>query len=49
MDMIATSHKFTGAFHGPEERTRMPFVGLLLEAHGGYGSGVRAEPGQLLP
>ena len=49
MDMIATFHKFTGAFRGLEERTQVPFVGLLLEAHGGYCSGVRAELGQLLP
>ena len=49
MDMIATSHKFTGTFRGLEERTRVPFVGLLFEAQGGYCSGVRAELGQLLP
>ena len=49
MDMIATSHKFTGAFRGPEERTRVSFVGLSLEAHGGYCSGVCAELGQRLP
>lgn len=49
MDTIATSHKFTGEFHGLEERTQVPFVGLLPKAHGGYCSGVRVELGQLLP
>ena len=54
MDMIATSHVFAGAFRpGGADldavRGGAASVGLLLEALGGYCSGVRAEPGQLLP
>ena len=54
MDMIATARVFAGAFRpgGADMdavRGGAASVGLLLEAHGGYCSGMRAKPGQLLP